>query len=135
MKKTLLRGRRTPKPDIFERMLTALPMSDVVGSVYYTGRLLQRRKDLLDVYQGFRVPNLASEPTDHEQDIAFSLLRRIEREEQTPVGALTDHQADKYIVRFSRIVDQRIRAQDGFDLERGERLLADLRERYSGAAA
>jgi hypothetical protein len=130
MKKTLARGTRMPKPDAFERMLADLSMSDLIGSVYYTGRLLQRRKDLLDVYQGFRVPNIASEPTDQEQEIAFSLLRRIEAEEQTPVHDLDDAQAGKYISRFSRIVQQRIRAREGFDPERGERLLAGLRAQY-----
>ena len=121
-----------PKPDIFERMLASLSMSDIVGSVYYTGRLLQRRKDLLDVYKGFRVPNVASEPTDHEQEIAFRLLRRIEREEETPVSELNDRQAGKYIVRFGKIVQQRIESRAGYDPAHGERLLADLRTRYSG---
>lgn len=133
MKKTLMRGRRMPKPDSFERMLTKLPMSDVVGSVYYTGRLLQRRKDLPDVYQGFRAPNIASEPTDHEQNIAFSLLKQIEQEEKTSVRDLSDQQAGKYIIRFSRIVQQRIQAQKDFDPKRGERLLAALRVRHDGA--
>ena len=87
----------------------------------------------MDVYQGVRVPNVASEPTDHEQDIAFSLLRRIEQEEQMSVRDLSNQQAGKSIVRFSRIVQQRIRAQNGFDPARGERLLAGLRERCSGA--
>ena len=132
MKKILMRGERMPKPDSFERMLTHLPMSDVIGSVYYTGRLLQRRKDLPDVYQGFRVSDIASEPTDYEQNIAFRLLRQIEHEEQKPVRDLSDQQAGKYIVRFSRIVQQRIRAQQGFDPERGKRLLADLRTRRNG---
>ena len=130
MKKTLVRGMRMPKPDAFERMLADLPLSDLIGSVYYTGRLLQRRKDLLDVYQGFRVPNIASEPTNHEQDIAFSLLRRIEAEEQTPVQDLDDDQAGKYISRFSRILWERIRAREGFDPERGKQLLAALRAQY-----
>lgn len=122
-----------PKPNSFERMLTKLPMPEVVGSVYYTGRLLQRRKDLPDVYQGFRVPNIASEPTDAEQSIAFSLLRQIEQEEKTPVRDLSDKQAGKYIIRFSRIIQQRIQAQKDFDPKRGERLLADLRVRHDGA--
>jgi len=110
-------------------------MSDVIGSVYYTGRLLERRKDLPDVYQGFRVPHIASEPTDHEQAIAFSLLRQIEQEEQKSVRDLSDQQAGKYIVRFGRIVQQRIQAQQGFDSERGKRLLADLRIRRDTAIA
>ena len=134
MKKALMRGERMPKPDSFERMLTKLSMSEIVGSVYYTGRLLQRRRDLPDVYQGFRVPAVASEPTDHEQAIAFSLLRQIEQEEQKSVRDLSDQQAGKYIVRFSRIVQQRIRAQQGFDPERGKRLLADLRTRRDQTA-
>ena len=135
MKKTLPRGSRMPKPDVFERMLADISTPDIIGSVYYTGRLLQRRKDLRDVFQGFRVPNVASEPSDQEQDIAFRLLRRIEWEEKTSVHDLSDQQARKYLQRLDKIVWERIRARDGFDPERGERLLADLRERYNGATA
>ena len=135
MKKTLARGMRLPKPDTFERMLASIPTSDVVGSVYYTGRLLQRRNDLLDVYQGFRVPNISSEPTDKQQEIAFDLLRRIEREEEVPVQKLSDSQAGKYIVRLSKIVRDRTRADYGGDDSRGLELLADLRSRYNGATA
>lgn len=131
MKKTLARGTRLPKPDAFQRMLAEVSTSDVVRSVYYTGRLLQRREDLLDVYQGFRVPGITGEPTDHQQEIAFDLLRRIEREEETPVRGLSDQQAGKYIVRLGRIVRERTRADYGYNDDRGAEILERLRAQYN----
>lgn len=130
MKKALAQCYRLPKPDPFVRFLANVSRSDVVTSIYYTGRLLQRRQDLDDVYQGFRVPGVASEPTDQQQEIAFGLLRLIEQIEDTPVGELTEAQADKYILRLGRIVRQRMRAEYGYHPKRGEELLAALRAQF-----
>lgn len=130
MKKALAPEQRTPKPDLFVRLLAGESDFDVITSVYYMGRLLQRRRDLDDVYQGFRAPNVASEPNDYQQDLTFAILRRIEQIEETPIRDLTDAQAAKYIFRLGRILRERARPEGGYDPKRGKELLTALRAQY-----
>jgi len=127
MKKTISKKELPPKYASFAKLLSQVSTSDAVTSLYYAGRLLQRRNDVPDIHQGFRVVGAPSEPTDGEQKIAMTLLKRIERIEGNSVQFLTDRQAAKYINRFGKIASRRSRKQYGYKIDEGKELLAGLR--------
>jgi hypothetical protein len=113
--KKVISTERTPKyPLRVSQFLRAIPSQEVVSSLYYTGRLLQRRRDVADIRQGFRVAGVQGEPSDEDEKIAFQLLDRIEQAERRPVRLLSDRQADRYIRRFSKIIEQQARAKYGY---------------------
>ena len=115
------------KPNSFARLLSQVSTPDAVTSLYYAGRLLQRRNDVKDIHQGFRIVGVASEPTDNEQKIALTLINRIEQMEGHSVQSLTDRRAAKYINRFGKIAAQKSRMQYGYNVNEGKELLAKLR--------
>ncbi len=107
--------KRTPKHPIrISQFLKTIPSQEVVSSLYYTGRLLQRRRDVADIRQGFRIAGVQGEPSDEDEKIAFQLIDRIEQAEHRPVQNLSDRQADRYIRRFSKIIEQQARAKYGY---------------------
>jgi hypothetical protein len=115
------------KRNSFAKLLSQVSTPDAVTSLYYAGRLLQRRNDVKDIHQGFRVVGVSSEPTDNEQNIALTLINRIEQMEGHPVQSLTDRQAAKYISRFGKIASRKSRIQYGYTASKGKELLANLR--------
>lgn len=127
MKKIRLAKVLPRKHDSFAKLLSQVSTPDAVTSLYYAGRLLQRRNDVKDIHQGFRVVGVSSEPTDNEQKIALTLINRIEQMEGHPVQSLTDRQAAKYINRFGKIASQKTRIQYGYKMGEGKELLANLR--------
>ncbi len=114
MKKAMHTTRSPKDPKRISGFLNAIPAQEVVSSLYYTGRLLQRRRDVADIHQGFRVVGVPGEPTEEDEKIALQLIDRIEEVEQRPVRSLSDRRADHYIRRFSRMIEQQARAKYGY---------------------
>lgn len=127
MKKTRPIKESPRKRDSFAKLLSQVSTPDAVTSLYYAGRLLQRRNDVKDIHQGFRVAGVSSEPTDNEQKIALTLINRIEQVEGHPVQRLTDKQAARYINRFGKIASRKSRIQYGYKMSKGKELLTNLR--------
>lgn len=114
MKKAISVTRAPRKSQRISGFLKSIPAPEVVSSLYYTGRLLQRRRDVTDIHQGFRVAGVPGEPTEEDEKIALQLIDRIEEVEQRPVRSLSDRRADHYIRRFSRMIERQARAKYGY---------------------
>lgn len=113
--------------DSFAKLLSHISTSNAVTSLYYAGRLLQRRNDVSDIHKGFRVVGLSSEPTDDEQSVALTLINRIEQIEGHSVQSLSDKQAAKYINQFGKIASRKSQIEYGYTMSEGKELLAKLR--------
>jgi len=114
MKKAISSTRIPKDSQRITGFLKSIPEQEVVSSLYYTGRLLQRRCDVADIHQGFRVAGVLGEPTEEDEKIALQLIDRIEEVEQRPVRSLSDRRADHYIRRFSRMIERQARAKYGY---------------------
>ena len=114
MKKAMQTTRSPKDPKRISGFLNSIPAQEVVSSLYYTGRLLQRRRDVADIHQGFRVAGVPGEPTEKDEKIALQLINRIEQVEQRPVRSLSDRRADHYIHQFSRMIERQARAKYGY---------------------
>lgn len=110
-------------------ILFSVNKSQVIGATYYAIRLIKHRHRIRDIYTGFIVPGLASEPSLEEQKLAIQLLEEIQNVGQVPLKSLTQSKADEYIGQLSDISLQR--SIEGISQEtsdRAKQILEELRK-------
>ena len=98
----------------------------VISAVYYSVRLIGHRDRIDNVYDGFRIENLESEPTAEEQELAFSIIREIELSEGTILQNIEYSAAEDYIFQLLQVVQKRAASEFGYDAEKGRKLLGEF---------
>jgi hypothetical protein len=106
--------------------LEDLPTERVISGIYYSIRLLKRRRNLDDT-KSLIVEGLSSEPTVDVQHVAKRIIGTIEETERTDISDLSDESAETYIAQLTEVSLMRVKRDYGTDLPRSQRLLEELR--------
>jgi hypothetical protein len=107
----ITRPNRFNRKNVVSSVLADVATADAISSAYYANRLLDFRKRITSPRQNLRIPNVASEPSDANVDVAWDLIRKIEQVEKTRLQDLNEQQVRKYIVALSKVVGQRTRTE------------------------
>ena len=118
-------------------ILFAVPHAVAVDAAYQISLELSRRARLGNWRDDARMAAAARSPAPAPEsaegpEVAGYLLGAIERRERKPLRELSEAVAGGYIVRLGAILRERVRTRPGYDPERADRLLEELRRDYGG---
>lgn len=107
-------------------LLDDVESTRLISAVYYAVRLIAHRDQLVNVYEGFKVENVESEPSSEDEALALSMISVIEQIEESKLQDIDRSSAEEYIFELNQIAQQRAADKFGYDAEKGRELLAQF---------